>query len=69
MPIDVVIRAVVYVPDKLFVGVCFPKADIENWFPHMTLMVSDGWAPVASNAVLNATCAGSPFKEVYEAAK
>lgn len=54
--IEVDIRAIIYIPDKLIVGVCFPKFEIENWFPHVTLMISDGWAAIMSNSVLNATC-------------
>lgn len=51
-------------------GICFPPTDIENEFPHVTLMVSQGWAPVLSNAVIKATCAeGKPFENAYEAAK
>jgi hypothetical protein len=60
----------VYVPEKLICGVCFPKYEIENWFPHVTLMISEGWPAVLSNAVLNATCnKGQPFYEAYEAAR
>ena len=54
VPIE--IRAIIYVPGQLVAGICFPECDIENEFPHMTLMVSQGWAPVASNAVIQATC-------------
>ena len=64
------IRAVVYVPKRLIAGICFPQAEIENEFPHLTLMVSQGWAPVLSNAVIKATCAeGKPFENAYDAAK
>jgi hypothetical protein len=70
LPIEVDIRAVVYVPEKLICAVCFPKYEIENWFPHVTLMISEGWPAVLSNAVLNATCnKGQPFYEAYEAAR
>lgn len=64
------IRAVIYVPDKLVTGICFPQTDIENEFPHLTLMVSQGWAPVLSNSVIKAVCAEhKPFENAYEAAK
>lgn len=57
-------------PDKIVVGVCFPQTEIDNWFPHMTLMISDGWPAMTSNAVLNATCnKGQLFHEAYEAAR
>lgn len=36
----------------------------------MTLMISEGWPAVTSNALLNATCGqGKPFYEAYEAAR
>ena len=64
------VRAVVYVPGKLIAGVCFPKLHIENKYPHMTLMISEGWGAVLSNELLTATCAkGQPFYEAYEAAR
>lgn len=68
--VDIEIRALVYVPNKLIVGVCFPKFQIENVFPHMTLMISEGWPAMTSNTVLNATCnKGQPFFEAYQAAR
>ena len=69
-PVDIEIRAIVYVPDKLIAGICFPQAEVENEFPHLTLMVSQGWAPVMSNAVIKATCAeGKPFENAYDASR
>ena len=39
-------------------------------FPHITLMVSDGWAPVLSNSIIQATCGkGMAFYDAYEAAR
>lgn len=59
-----------YVPNKLIAGICFPKTEVENKFPHLTLMVSQGWAPVLSNAVITATCEeGRPFENAYDAAR
>jgi hypothetical protein len=67
---EIEIRAVVYVPGKLVAGIVFPQTEVENEFPHVTLMVSQGWAPVLSNAVIKATCAeGKPFENAYDAAK
>jgi hypothetical protein len=64
------VRAIIYVPDKLIAGVCFPDFDIENEFPHVTMMVSEGWAPVLSNALIKETCSrGKAFYEAYEAAR
>ena len=68
--VSVQVRAVVYVPNHLIAGVVFPQFDIENEFPHMTLMISHGWAAVDSNTLLTATCAeGDPFYDAYEAAR
>ena len=68
--VQVEIRAVIYVPEKLVAGICFPDCEIENEFPHITLMVSQGWAPVMSNAIIQATCrAKGPFEQAYIAAE
>lgn len=67
---DVTIRAIIYVPEKLVAGICFPNCEIENEFPHLTLMVSQGWAPVLSNAVIQATCRkNGVFEQAYIAAE
>ena len=51
-------------------GICFPQTEVENEFPHLTLMISQGWAAVMSNAVIKATCAeGKPFENAYDAAR
>lgn len=56
-------------PNRIVVGVCFPKHAVENWYPHMTLMISSGWPAVTSNAVLNAVISKHPeAKAAYEAA-
>jgi hypothetical protein len=34
------VRAIVYVPGGIVAGICFPNIEIENKFPHLTLMVS-----------------------------
>jgi len=58
------------VPEKLVAGICFPAAEIENEYPHLTLMVSQGWAPVLSNAVITATCGrGGVFEQAFMAAE
>ncbi|MFN9909471.1 MAG: hypothetical protein ACK56F_25695 [bacterium] len=70
MPVEIEIRAVIYVPGKLVAGICFPQTEVENEFPHLTLMVSQGWAPVMSNSVIKATCAEKkPFENAYDAAR
>ena len=68
--VTVEIRAIIYIPGKLVAGITFPDSEIENEFPHMTLMVSQGWAPKLSNDVIQATCGhGSIFEQAYIAAK
>ena len=50
------IRGVLYVPGRILTGIAFLKADVENKFPHMTLMISQKYAAVVSNEVLKKTC-------------
>jgi hypothetical protein len=65
--LDVDIRAVIYIPDCIVVGIAFPKAECENEFPHLTLMVSNGWKPVDSNLVCQSTVkSGCVFEEAYK---
>ena len=67
--VDVEIRAVVYIPDKIVVGICFPECEIDNEFPHLTMMVSSGFKPVDSNTVIKATCGKKKvFEQAYLAA-
>lgn len=54
--VEVDVRAIIYVPDKLIAGICFPDFEIENEHPHVTMMVSEGWSPVLSNSLISATC-------------
>ena len=54
--VAVTVPAVVYVPGRILTAICFPKAEVDNEFPHMTLMLGGKWKPVLSNAVLKATC-------------
>jgi len=54
--LGIVVRAVIYVPERILAGVCFPKAEVENKFPHLTMMVANGWKPVNSNSILQSTC-------------
>ena len=54
--VDVEVRAVIYVPGKLLTAVVFPKAPVDNEFPHMTLMLGGNWTAKLSNNVLIETC-------------
>jgi len=68
--VGVEIRAVIYVPGKLVAGICFPQTECENEFPHLTMMISSGWAAVMSNEVIKATCGeDKPFENAYDAAR
>ena len=68
--VDVTIKAVIYVPERILTGICFPAAEVENEFPHLTIMLAGGWKPVNSNAVIQATCKeGAPFADLYQAVK
>ena len=64
------IRALVYIPDRICFGICFPEFNIENKYPHVTLAVSQDWAPVMSNTILTSQCAANgAFHGIYEAAR
>lgn len=65
--VKVVVGGVVYVPQRILTAVCFPKAEIENEFPHMTLMLGGNWTAKLSNAVLQETCKQvEKFKNSYK---
>ena len=67
---DATIKAVLYVPGRILTGVCFPKADVENEFPHLTLMLGNKWTAKLSNSVLQETCRdATKFKLSYEESK
>jgi hypothetical protein len=58
--------AVIYVPGRILTAICFPKAPVENEFPHMTLMLGGKWTAKLSNSVLMATCKDTNrFKSGY----
>jgi hypothetical protein len=62
--VPVTVQAVMYVPGRILTGVAFPKAEIENQFPHLTMALGDKWKAAVSNNVLMATCNGA-FKDSY----
>ena len=56
--VDVHLHGFIYIPGKIITGICYhndyPKSlEIENEFPHVTLMTGD-WKPFASNKAMNA---------------
>lgn len=68
--VQVMIKALVYVPGQLLTAVCFPKADVDNEFPHMTLLLGGNWTAKLSNTILQETCRDPiRFKLSYEESK
>ncbi len=45
---DVKIEALIIVPGKIVIGICFPDFEVANKCPHVTLMIND-WAAKESN--------------------
>ena len=67
--VDVEVRAVILVADRIMTAVCFPKYEVANEFPHMTLFLQK-WKAVQSNLALESTCSeGKVFSDLYEKAK
>ena len=65
--VDVEILAIIVVPGKLITGICFPKYEVDNKCPHMTLLTNE-WPAKFSNDVLELCCVkgGKPFAENYQ---
>ena len=68
MPVEIL--ALLIVPNKIVLGICFPDYPSDNRCPHVTIMTNE-WKPVHSNQVLETTCFGrrAPFNEAYESLK
>jgi hypothetical protein len=64
--VKVSVRALLFVPGKILTAVCFPEADVDNKFPHMTLLLGK-WPAKNSNMALEYTCTDSkqPFHNLY----
>jgi hypothetical protein len=64
--VEISIQAVIVVKDRIITGICFPKHEVENQFPHVTMLVKK-WKRADSNAILEATCRpGKAFHKVYK---
>ena len=51
-------------------AICFPSSQVDNEFPHMTLMIGGNWTPKLSNEVLIKTCKdANKFKLSYQECK
>jgi hypothetical protein len=61
--------AVAYIPGGIMAGVTFPdraKVNIDNKFPHMTMMTCNKFAPVMSNNLLTQMFdEGNPLEKFY----
>ena len=64
--VKIPVRALLFVPGKIITGVCFPEEEVQNAFPHMTLLLGK-WLAKDSNMALEYTCAdpSQPFHELY----
>ena len=47
------ILGILVVPGKLIIGICFPQHEVDNKYPHMTLMLNE-WPAKKSNDVMEA---------------
>lgn len=65
--IQVPARGIIFVPGKIMAAVCFPKCQVENRFPHMTLLLGK-WPAKNSNMALEQTAASEdlPFYALYQ---
>ena len=67
LEVEIEVRGVIYVPNRLMTAIIKTKADVENEFPHQTMVLSKTWTPVLSNTVLMQTCRGNRvFKDFYQ---
>lgn len=55
----------ILVPNKIATGICFPKAEVKNKIPHVTIMTNE-WKPKESNTVCEALFCDGQFKKEYE---
>lgn len=60
LPVDVLIKAVIYVPEKILAAICFPNAACNNKYPHLTLATAGAWKPVNSNTILTNSVESDP---------
>lgn len=60
----------IYVPNCVLTAICFPKAEVDNKFPHMTLFMHQNWEASVSNQILMSTCDDrDKFKNQYNRVK
>ena len=63
--ISVDIEGLVFVPNKIICCICFPKTEIKNKIPHVTIM-TNGWKAKESNTVCEALFVDGPFMKEYD---
>ena len=72
------IPAVIFVPNRVLIALCFPEFDeefkecikVDNEFPYMTLFIHKAWDAYTSNRVVSQVCSDDQkFKTIYEKIK
>ena len=65
--VQVRVPAVIFVPNKVLIAICFSLEPINNKFPHFTLFVQDNKEEEIANKVVLNTCNDkNKFKDQYE---
>ena len=60
------ILALIFVPNRILIGIIKTDAKIDNKFPHMTFFTLRGWEAFISNAIVHETCLDpKKFKNCY----
>lgn len=66
LKVPVAIQALLVVKDRIITAITFPRYEVDNEFPHVTMLVKK-WKPFLSNLVLEATCRpGKAFHILYK---
>ena len=64
------IRAMIYIPGKIMIGLTFPNDEVEDKIPYMTMMESHDFTADYSYPLIQATCTNSDrFRGYYEGLK
>ena len=70
--VKVRIQAVIYIPNRVLIGICFPEGDIgmSVKYPHITLFLQYQYSMDYSNIIIKATLNDKDkFKEEYDRVK
>jgi hypothetical protein len=63
--ISIDFEGLIFVPNKIVTGICFPKTGVKNSVPHVTIMTNE-WKPKDSNSIAEALFIDGKFKKEYE---